>query len=172
MSSSPQFGERMRLRDGTMLTIRPARPDDRERIVRAFAGLDRESVYTRYFTYKRELSEADLAHLDAMDFAREAILVATVEREDGEAIVASGRYVVCEPSTAEVAFTVEEDYQGRGIAGRMLAWLAELARANGISRLEARVLASNAPMLRVFERTGWPTTKRREDDTIILTLVP
>ena len=89
MSGNPQVGERMRLRDGTMLSIRSARPDDRERIVRAFAGLDRESVYTRYFTYKRELSEADLAHLDAMDFAREAILVATVEGEDGEAIVAS-----------------------------------------------------------------------------------
>jgi RimJ/RimL family protein N-acetyltransferase len=170
MSGNPQVGEHMRLRDGAMRTIRSARPDDRERITRAFAGLDRESVYTRYFTYKRELSEADLAHLDAMDFAREAILVATVEGEDGEAIVASCRYVVCDPSTAEVAFTVEEDYQGRGIAGRMLARLAELARAHGIARFEAVVLQGNQSMLRVFERSGFPTTKRREEGTIVLTL--
>lgn len=171
MTATPQGVEHATLRDGTKLAIRPARPDDRERVVRAFAALDRESVYTRFFTYKRELSEADLAPLDTKDFAREAMLVATVDTHEGETIVGTCRYIAQDaPGAAEVAFTIEEDYQGRGIAGRLLARLATIARANGITRFEAVVLPQNKAMLRVFERAGWPMTTRREDDTIAVTL--
>jgi RimJ/RimL family protein N-acetyltransferase len=171
MTSAPHDVEHVALGDGTKLTSRPARPDDRERVVRAFAALDRESVYTRYFTYKRELSEADLAHLDTMDFVREAILVATVESSEGETIVGTCRFIALDaPATAEVSFTIEEDFQGRGIAGRLLERLAVIARANGIARFEAVVLRENKAMLRVFERAGWPMTSRREDGTIAVTL--
>ena len=171
MTFAAQGVEHVTLRDGTQLAIRAVRPDDRERVVRAFAALDRESVYTRYFTYKRELSEADLAHLDTMDLVREAILVATVTGKDGETIVGAGRYIVQDaPDAAEIAFTIEEDYQGHGIAGRLLERLARIARANGIDRFEAVVLQENKAMLRVFERTGWTMTTRREDDTIAVTL--
>ena len=159
------------LKDGTGLTIRPARPDDGPRIARAFAGLERESVYTRFFTYKRELSDKELAHLDTMDFVREAMLVATVDGKDGEAIVGTCRYIAHDvPGAAEVAFTIEEDFQGRGIAGRLLERLAGIARASGIAGFEAVVLAENKAMLRVFERAGWPMTTRREDDTIVVVL--
>jgi RimJ/RimL family protein N-acetyltransferase len=171
MNSTPQGVERVTLPDGTQLAIRAVRPDDRERVVRAFAKLDRESVYTRYFTFKRELSEAELAHLDAMDSTREAMLVATVDTYEGETIVGTCRYIAQDaPGAAEVAFTIEEDYQGRGIAGRLLERLASIARANGITRFEAVVLKENRAMLRVFERTGRPMTTRREDDTIAVTL--
>jgi GNAT superfamily N-acetyltransferase len=160
------------LKDGTSLTIRPARPDDGPRIARAFAGLERESVYTRFFSYRGEPSDAELARLLNADFVRRALFVATVAGNGGEIVVATGRYDCPEATgdTAEVAFAVEEDYQGRGIAGRLLARVAQAARANGIARLEAMVLGSNASMLRVFERTGWPTTRRREDDAIVLTM--
>ena len=63
---------------------------------------------------------------------------------------------------AEVAFTIEEDYQGQGLAGKLMAMLAGIARQHGIDRFEADVLAGNAPMLEVFERSGLPLTKTRE----------
>ena len=63
------------LRDGTRVMIRAARPDDRERIARAFHGLERDSVYTRFFTYKDALTTAELARLDVMDFARDVMLL-------------------------------------------------------------------------------------------------
>jgi GNAT superfamily N-acetyltransferase len=74
--------------------------------------------------------------------------------------------VVGVPGTAEIAFVVEEDYHGRGLASRLLRHLARVARDQGVTTFEADVLAGNAPMQAVFERTGWPTRKRREGDTV------
>jgi RimJ/RimL family protein N-acetyltransferase len=175
MTDALPAAERVTLRDGTQVTFRQARPEDRERFERAFAALDRETVYTRFFTYRSGLSEAEYARLAKVaDPAHEAILVATVEGPGGETIVGSGRYIACapacDPPTAEVAFTIEEDYQGRGIAGRLLEQLVALARRHGIARFEAVVLERNKSMLRVFERSGLPATTRREEDTVVLTL--
>ena len=52
MIDAHRYAVRETLRDGTPMTIRAARPDDRQLIARAFSGLDRESVYTRFFAYK------------------------------------------------------------------------------------------------------------------------
>jgi GNAT superfamily N-acetyltransferase len=162
------------LRDGTPVTFRSARADDAPRYVKAFAALDRASVYTRFFGYKGELSQADLARLAALDFRNEAIVVATVVRGGEEVIVGSGRYVATgghgADRTAEVAFVVEEDYQGRGIARRLLGHLAGIARAHGFTRLEAYVLPQNRSMLAVFERCGLGITQRREEGALHVTL--
>ena len=80
MIDAARFAARDTLRDGTPVTIRAVRSDDRDRIARAFRKLDRETVYTRFFTYKDELGAADLARLDAMDFVRHAMLVVTIGR--------------------------------------------------------------------------------------------
>jgi GNAT superfamily N-acetyltransferase len=158
------------LRDGTAVTFRAARPDDAPRYVRAFAGLERESVYTRFFGYREALSEADLAHLAALDFVSEGIVVATVLREAEEVIVGSGRYVATRPGCAEVAFVVEEDYRGQGIARRLLGHLAGIARRKGITCFEAYVLPENRPMLAVFSRCGFATTQRREEGVLLVTV--
>jgi RimJ/RimL family protein N-acetyltransferase len=160
------------LRDGTRVTIRAARPDDRERIAKAFAGLDRESIYTRFFSYKTELREAELAQIDAMDFVRDVLLVVTVARDGDEIIVASARYIAPgRAPVAEVAFTVEEDYQGRGLASRLLRHLIAIACHSGIERFEADVLAGNKAMLAVFERSGLPVRQQREGGVVHLELV-
>ena len=63
---------------------------------------------------------------------------------------------------AEVAFTIEEDYQGNGLATRLLETMIEIARRHRIVRFEADVLADNAAMLAVFNRCGLPMRKRRD----------
>jgi hypothetical protein len=68
------------LRDGTSVIVRAVRADDRDRIAQAFHALDRESVYTRFFSLKNALSDAELDRLAAMDFVREVMLVATAAR--------------------------------------------------------------------------------------------
>jgi RimJ/RimL family protein N-acetyltransferase len=72
--------------------------------------------------------------------------------------------------TAEIAFVIEEDYHGLGIAGRLLGHLAEIAGEKGIAAFEADVLAENKAMLAVFARSGLPMQKRRDGGTIHLTL--
>lgn len=164
-----------RLRNGKPVTFRAVRPDDPPRLARAFDGLEPETVYTRFFAYRKALTSRELAHVAEIDFVNEVMLVATVPGEAGEVIVAGARYVAAGEGPggrcAEVAFTVEEDYQRQGIAGRLLKHLAGMARANGFSRLEAFVLAGNRAMLGVFARSGLPMEQRRESDAIHVVLV-
>jgi RimJ/RimL family protein N-acetyltransferase len=158
------------LRNGIVITIRAVRSDDRERLSNAFAKLERESVYTRFFTYKKALSATELGHIDTMDFVRDVMLVVTTRPDGDEIVIASARYVANDTDeegvSAEVAFTVEEDYQGLGIAGRMLAHLIAIARQGGIARFVADVLPGNKAMLAVFARAGLPLHKRIESGVV------
>ena len=156
----------MRLRDGTEVSIRPIRPDDKERLHAAFKGLEAHSVYTRVFHSKKELSTDELKRLTELDPAKEAALVVIA----GERIIAVGRYGVTGEGAAEVAFTVEEDFQRLGLAGKLLGELAKIARKRGIARFEAYVLPENTGMLGVFQRSGFAMAKKREDGVVKVTL--
>jgi RimJ/RimL family protein N-acetyltransferase len=162
------------LKDGTRVTFRAIRPDDRERLLEAFRLLEKDSIYTRFFTHRNSLSDAELDRAVNVDFARAVALVVTTMTPAGETIIASARYVVVDERVgerfAEVAFVVEEDYQGRGIASRLLAHLADIAKAGGITRFEADVLSENASMLKVFKRSGLPMEQRRDGGVIHLSL--
>jgi len=135
------------------ITIRAVRPDDKERIVEAFRGLDRSSVYLRFFSYKKEIEDGELRRVTECDGANEVVLVATVGSGEREIIVALGEYMRS-GAAAHIAFAVEEDFQRRGIASRLLRQLAAIARANGIAQFEADVLAENTPMLAVLRNSG------------------
>jgi RimJ/RimL family protein N-acetyltransferase len=172
---SPDRHRRMvSLKNGTPVLIRPIRPDDRERVIRAFHKLEPESVYTRFFSPRKELSAADLARIDASDFANALILVATIGQGADEIIIGSGAYTVVDrpghPLTAEVSFTIEEDYHGQGLATRLMAVLTEIARERGIRTFEAEVLASNAAMLGVFRNSNLPMRRRLEDGVVFVAM--
>jgi GNAT superfamily N-acetyltransferase len=101
-------------------------------------------------------------------------LVVTIGQGEGETIIGGARYIVHEDANgekgAEIAFTVEEDYQGQGIASSLLRHLIQIARAKGLARLDAEVLASNRSMLAVFSRSGLPMKTERLDDVVLVTL--
>jgi RimJ/RimL family protein N-acetyltransferase len=162
----------VQLKNGTPVLIRPIRHDDRERVIRAFHELEAESVYTRFFSPKRVLSEADLARIDASDFVNALVLLATIGQGDAETIIGAGSYSVVDqpghPRTAELSFTIEEDYHGQGLATRLMAALTEIAREHGIRRFEAEVLAANSAMLGVFLRSGLPMRRRREGSVVFV----
>jgi GNAT superfamily N-acetyltransferase len=157
------------LKNGRAVTVRALRPDDRERIANAIRGLDPQSIYLRLFSH-RKLTETALDRVMKFDPATEVVLLTTIGGGADETVIGGGRYVVSKPRVAEVAFTVEEDYHGQGIASRLLRHLARVARDQGIDTLEADVLAENKPMLAVFARTGWPMQTRREGGTGHVTL--
>jgi GNAT superfamily N-acetyltransferase len=163
------------LKDGTTVTIRGIRLDDSAKVVEAFTNLGRESIYTRFFTYKRHLSETEVRQVTDVDFDHVVALVVTTRTENGETIIAEGRYVTDDAPrpcrTAEVAFTTEEDYQGRGLASLLLDHLVRIARQKGVSRFEAYVLAENQAMLAVFRRSGLPMHVRHESGVAHVTLV-
>lgn len=152
------------------VTIRAIRPDDGARIVRAFEALEPRSIYLRFFGPKRQLSAEEIRRVTDPDPARVAALVATVATADrGETIVGLGEYASSGRS-ADIAFAVEDDYQGRGIGTRLFWLLARIARANGIVRFEADVLAENTPMLKVLRHSGLPRTETVENGVVHVTL--
>ena len=65
------------LKNGLMVTLRELRPDDRERIARAVRGLDAESIYTRLFSHRKELTDAGLDRIMRVDPSSEVVIVAT-----------------------------------------------------------------------------------------------
>lgn len=158
--------QQVTLRNGTPVLIRVALPEDRARIVAAFDKLESGTIYTRFFSMRKGLTDAELDRMTTSDFVNFLMLAATVGTGADETVIGGASYVALPPAdgarAAEVAFTIEEDYQGQGLAGKLMAMLAVIARQNGIDRLEADVLAGNAQMLAVFERSGLPLTKTRE----------
>jgi RimJ/RimL family protein N-acetyltransferase len=168
-TTSP-FSQQVLLRNGTPVLIRVTLPEDRDKVVAAFNELEPNSVYTRFFGMRKELSAAELDRITASDFVNFVSLAAMVGSGADETLVGGASYVAL-PSAdgarvAEVAFTIEEDYQGQGLAGKLLAGLVGIARQHGIARFEADVLAGNAAMLSVFERSGLPLTKARDGGVI------
>jgi len=162
------------LKNGKRVIIRAIRPDDKERIVWAFRNLEKESIYTRLFTFKKELSEGDLKRITEVDFDREVALVVTHTDGEGEVIIGSGRYVITGEAAggpqAEVAFLVEEDFHGLGMARIILRHLTDIARSRGIAAFEAEVLPGNKAMLTAFARSGLPMEKRYGGDTVHIIL--
>jgi RimJ/RimL family protein N-acetyltransferase len=137
--------------------------------VTAFRALDPKSIYRRFFVFKSELSGEELRRLTEGDGLRDVVLVATVASGNQEIIVGLGHCARTEAS-ADIAFTVEEDYQGRGIASELLRQLTDIARRSGVLRFEADVLPDNGPMLKVFRRSGLPMKNTQADGIVHLTL--
>jgi RimJ/RimL family protein N-acetyltransferase len=156
-------------KDGAEVTIRAMRPDDKDRLVKAFLHLQPQTIRTRFFYPKKTLSEDDLRWLDETSHGNHVGLVATVPSGCEELIVGEGSYVAL-GHTAETGFTVAEAWQGRGIASRLLQHLASIARDQGVGEFEAYVLPENESMLAVFRRSGLPMTTRCTEGALHVTL--
>jgi RimJ/RimL family protein N-acetyltransferase len=164
------FSRICHLRDGSEVLMRAVRQDDLGRIVEAFHMLKPESIYTRFHSPKRELSAGDIGRIKAIDFVHSLMLVLT-RHVDGKELIIGGVSCFFGPTPegaemAEISFTIEEDYQGQGLAGQLLQVVVDMARQRGTVRLEAEVLGENTAMLKVFERSGLPLRKTRESGVV------
>lgn len=173
MINANDFEEIETLKNGVTVKIRAIRPADKAGIADAFGGLDPESVYSRFFQAKKSLSDQELRAATEVDFENVVALVVTIEAGGKETIIGGGRYSAFDLAgtcSAEVAFLVEEDYHGLGIAGRILKHLACIAREKGVRQFEAEVLPQNKAMLAVFSRSGLPMTQTPMEGVIHVTL--
>ena len=148
------------LLDGRAVFIRAVHPDDKPLLIEAMHNLSPQSRYFRFLTPKTELSETELAFFTEVDFVHHVALMASV-LEDGELVAAGvGRYIMADQSppatTAEVAFTVSEEYHGLGIATLLLKHLTKIAKSRNLEAFTALVSPSNEKMLSVFRHCGLP----------------
>jgi len=170
-SASRIYSERETLRDGTVIDIREIRPDDKLLLLDHFRNLTVRSSYLRFFGSKRKFSERDLAAFTELDFIRSVALVGTVADAHGERIVGLVQYVLTDSNTssAELACSVIDDYQGRGIGAVLLEHVLRFAREHGIDRFEADVLGENAKMLGLFEHSGLARHRSVDSGVVHLT---
>ena len=157
------------LRDGGTLRLRSPRSEDADALLGFFNALSERSFYLRFHgspTVRESLVEPFLEP----DWVDRGALVGTLAGGDGEHIVALASYArLRDPTRAEVAFTVADDQQGRGIGTRMLEQLAERAAAAGIERFVADVMGENAAMMQVFEDAGFGVSRALDRGTFEVT---
>ena len=153
------------LRDGTPLRLRAPAPADYGDIKAFYDRLSEDSLYTRFHGSVRTEGPAR-TDAEADGDTRVVLIGWRADR-----VVASGSYdMLREPAVAEVAFTVAEDFQGRGVATRMLEQLAQIGAERGIARFDAEVMDSNQAMLAVFRRAGFGVRSRLDFDELLVSL--
>ncbi|MCC6188527.1 MAG: GNAT family N-acetyltransferase [Anaerolineales bacterium] len=157
--------ETIALKDGTVVTVRPIRPDDAQRLQAFHAGLSPETIYLRWLSAHPVLTETEAKALTHLDYAERMAFVAMLPGETGEEIVGVARYGVVGPDQsdeAEAAVVVQDAYQHRGLGSLLLLRLREYARAQGIRYWVAEINAENARMMKFIQRAVMPATKRLE----------
>ncbi len=144
------------LNDGVTAQIRAIHPDDADALRTFHASQSRESNYTRYFSAKPTLSDAEVARFTSPDFSASGGLVAI---ENDQLVGTANWFRWPGRNDAEVAFQVDDAHKGRGIASLLLEHLAASATAAGVNRFTAETMGDNRSMLAVFSRAGWPVQR-------------
>jgi GNAT superfamily N-acetyltransferase len=148
--------------DGSRIHLRPVRPDDKAGFVAAYERLGADSRYRRFLSPHSRLTDRELKYFTEVDHADHEALVA-VDAESAE-LIGVARYIrlADAPDTAEVAVTVVDDWQGRGVGTALLHELIACARRGGIRRAAATVLATNTPVLELLREVGAPRVLSQE----------
>jgi len=160
---------RKTLKDGLEVKIRPIKLSDEDMMRRLFYNFSDESKYFRYFAAKPVMPHKEMQKYVNIDYSDTLAIVALVEKGRHETIIAEARFSYDPHMDAyEVAFIVDEDFQGKGVASFLLNYLIKIARDRNISRFIAYVLPRNEAMLRVFDKCAVKPNKKFEDNAIIL----
>jgi len=169
MAYPVQYETEVLLKDGSRILLRPIKKDDIERWLDFVSRLSQRTMYLR-FHYVPTLGREDAVRFCSVDYNNAFAFVAEVLRDRRREIIAIGRYhrIPNKPS-AEVAFAIEDVYQGKGIGTKLVEWLANVARDNGITTFEALVLAENKAMMNVFKDYGFHVTSEYEGNVYRVT---
>ncbi|MFP4452579.1 MAG: GNAT family N-acetyltransferase [Desulfobacterales bacterium] len=151
--------------------FRPLRPSDEEGMRRLFYRFSDEAVYYRYFTPLKTMPHSRMQTYVNLDYSKDLSIVGVVGEPGQGYIIAEARYVKDPHSPyADVAFIVDEDYQGYGIATFMYKILMRHAKERGLQGFTADILPANKAMMRVFEKGDAEVNARLEDGIYRLTI--
>jgi RimJ/RimL family protein N-acetyltransferase len=161
-----RWPERVTLRDGSEVEIRPIRPTDKKRLRDGFARLSAESRQRRFLVPTPRLSARLVRYLTEVDHHDHEALGA-LGADTGEP-VGIARYVRSDAAAdaAEVAVAVVDEWQRRGVATALLRRLAERAREEGITRFTATCLADNDEALELLDELGAARTTTTESGLV------
>ena len=139
---------------GERMLVRPVRMTDEELLQDLFYRLSNDSTYKRFMGHKKAHPHEEMAALVDLD-AEDSVGIVVCADDEGRQIVGMARYDV-DPATnlADIAFVVQDEWQGRGVGTLLMKTMAEIGRARGLDGFTADVLAGNKSMMMVFHRSG------------------
>jgi CRP-like cAMP-binding protein len=156
----------VRFKDDTELFLRPVLPGDTEQAAHPSVEFSEETLYRRFMS-TRAPTPTLLHYLFHVDYVDHFVWV-LIDGVDGP-VVADARFVrdVDDPSAAEIAFIVGDDYQGRGLGSFLMDALTIAARVCAVKRFTARLLAENGPMRAILDR--YDVEWEREEPGVVIT---
>ena len=161
LTAHSQSVRRYTLPDGQTLFLRAVRPEDTAELVSFFGRLSPETLHLRFFSF-RQIGLAEAEAMATVDHQESEAVVACLGPGPDAEIVGVASYDQSRPGAAEIAFTIEDRYQGRGLGRHLLDWIITAARARGFARLHGEALAANGPMLRLVGASGYPCRLRHD----------
>jgi acyl-CoA hydrolase/GNAT superfamily N-acetyltransferase len=155
--------------DGEQVTVRPVKPVDERRIQEHFYGLDEDDVIARFFHDKTSFLKEEMEGVSQIDYVNDLTVVAVVGEFGFGRVVGVGEYLV-EPDAniAEIAFSINKEYQKKGLGGILLKKLSSHARENGISGLMAYVAPDNNGMVKLFNQLPYRVKTSFDGDMLAL----
>jgi acyl-CoA hydrolase/GNAT superfamily N-acetyltransferase len=158
-------------RTGIQLFLRPVKISDEDLIKKFIYSLSDKSIYTRFFTNMVHMPHNILQKYVIIDFTKEMLILAVIERQGVEEIVGMGQYIVDKDThTASASFLVGDAWQNRGVGIVLLEYLTEIAKKEGLLGFSAMVLAENRYMLRLFESMDFQMEKHMSSGVYELTM--
>jgi len=160
------------LKDDSQVFVRPIRPDDEPMMKEMFYSFSERTRYLRFHGPMKALPHDRLQVFCNVDYLEEMALIGVVGEPADEDVVAVGRYLHnAADNTAEVAFTVRDDWQGKGLGTYLFDQLVRIARERGIEVFQAEVLPENVPMLNVFHHSNCHVSTSTESGVVHVRIV-
>jgi acetyltransferase len=159
---------KLELSGGVSVTLRPIRPEDAA-IEHAFVhGLSEQSKFLRFMFGLKDLTPAMLSRFTQVDYDREIALIALIDTPDGEQQIGVARYTVLpDEQTCEFAIVVADAWQGKGLARRLLAQLADTARQRGLLTMTGVTMRENQRMIELSRSLGFQTGTDKDDPDLV-----
>ncbi|HEX9685445.1 MAG TPA: GNAT family N-acetyltransferase [Burkholderiales bacterium] len=160
--------QQLTLGDGTVVTIRPIRPEDGGIEQEFVRNLSDESRYFRFRDAVRELSPRMLSHLTRVDYDRHLALIAVIERGGREIQVGVARYIAeGDCRSCEFAIAVADEWQHKGLGSRLMQALMAAALGRDMREMYGEVLAGNRKMLEFTARLGFSARPDESDPRVV-----
>jgi acetyltransferase len=151
------------LRDGTLLRLRPIRPDDATSVRRFLESVSPEDIRARFHGAMRDFSGPLLIRLTQIDYDREMALIGF---RDGDEMPLGVVRLYAEPDqvSCEFAILVRSDLHGHGLGTTLMNRIIRIARERGLKRMVGSVLRDNVRMLRLVRELGFVAENARGDE--------
>jgi acyl-CoA hydrolase/RimJ/RimL family protein N-acetyltransferase len=161
--------EESRIIEGKKITLRPVKLTDERSIQEHYYGLDKIDVVSRFFHEKTSFVSKQIERTFIIDYHNDLTLVVVEGPQGFEKILAVGEYYLNpETQLAEIAFSVNKEWQGKGLSSIIIKKLAEAAKNIGIKGLTAYTSKENKRMVRLFNSLDYEVKNKFEKDMIYL----